>query len=62
MPATSGCLFCRIVGGEIPAKKVFEDDQVVAFEDINPQAPRHILVCPRRHLARSTRSRRPRSR
>jgi histidine triad (HIT) family protein len=45
------CLFCRIVSGEIPATKVFEDDDVVAFEDINPQAPLHVLVVPRRHVA-----------
>lgn len=45
------CLFCRIVSGEIPAKKVFEDDDVVAFEDINPQAPMHVLVVPRTHVA-----------
>ncbi len=45
------CLFCRIVAGEIPAKKVYEDDQVVAFEDISPQAPMHVLVVPRRHVA-----------
>jgi histidine triad (HIT) family protein len=45
------CLFCRIANGEIPAKKVFEDDDVVAFNDINPQAPTHLLVIPRRHIA-----------
>jgi histidine triad (HIT) family protein len=45
------CLFCKIVAGEIPAKKVHEDDQLVAFEDINPQAPMHILVVPRRHIS-----------
>ena len=45
------CLFCRIARQEIPAKIVFEDPQVVAFEDINPQAPSHILVIPRKHLA-----------
>lgn len=45
------CLFCRIVSGEIPAKKVYEDDDVVAFEDINPQAPMHVLVVPRTHVA-----------
>ena len=45
------CLFCRIVAGEIPAKKVFEDDELVAFEDINPQAPMHVLVIPRAHVA-----------
>ena len=45
------CLFCRIVAGEIPAKKVFEDDQLIAFEDINPPAPMHVLVVPRLHGA-----------
>jgi histidine triad (HIT) family protein len=45
------CLFCRIVRDEIPAKKVYEDDEVVAFEDVNPQAPTHVLVIPRRHIA-----------
>jgi histidine triad (HIT) family protein len=47
----SDCLFCRIVAGEIPAKTVFEDDQFVAFQDINPQAPMHVLIIPRRHIA-----------
>lgn len=45
------CLFCRIVSGEIPATKVYEDDDVVAFDDINPQAPMHVLVVPRLHVA-----------
>lgn len=45
------CLFCRIANGEIPAKKVYDDAEVVAFQDINPQAPTHILVIPRRHIA-----------
>ena len=45
------CLFCRIARGEIPAKIVFEDEQVVAFEDINPQAPTHVLIIPRGHIA-----------
>ena len=45
------CLFCRIATGEIPAKKVYEDDAVVAFQDINPQAPTHIVVIPRKHIA-----------
>lgn len=49
MPS-SHCLFCRIIAGEIPAKKVFEDDDVIAFHDINPQAPTHVLVVPRRHI------------
>ena len=45
------CLFCRIVSREIPASIVYEDDRVVAFNDINPQAPTHILVVPKRHIA-----------
>jgi len=44
------CLFCKIVRNEIPAKLVFEDEDVVAFDDINPQAPVHVLVVPRRHI------------
>jgi histidine triad (HIT) family protein len=47
----SDCLFCRIVKREIPASIVYEDDQVVAFNDINPQAPMHVLVVPKRHIA-----------
>jgi len=49
--AASNCLFCRILRGEIPAKKVFEDEHVYAFEDINPQAPTHVLVIPKKHFA-----------
>src|SRR5579885_1932850 len=45
------CLFCRIIRGEIPAKKVYEDENVFAFEDINPQAPTHLLIIPKRHFA-----------
>ena len=45
------CLFCRIVAGEIPATIVYQDDHLVAFKDINPQAPMHVLVVPRRHIA-----------
>ena len=45
------CLFCKIVAGEIPAKRVYEDEIVLAFEDINPQAPVHVLVIPKRHVA-----------
>lgn len=45
------CLFCKIVAGQIPADKVFEDDQVVAFRDIDPQAPIHLLIIPRKHIA-----------
>jgi len=44
------CLFCRIVGGEIPAKKVYEDEHTFAFEDINPQAPTHVLIVPKKHI------------
>ena len=44
------CLFCRIVAGDITAKRVYEDESVVAFEDINPQAPTHVLVVPRKHI------------
>ncbi len=47
----ANCLFCKIASGEIPAKIVYQDDHVVAFEDINPQAPTHILVVPKRHIA-----------
>jgi len=48
---TANCLFCRILRGEIDAKKVYEDDYVFAFEDINPQAPTHVLVIPKKHFA-----------
>ena len=47
------CLFCRIRDGEIPAKRVHEDEQCLAFEDIHPQAPTHVLVIPRKHIATS---------
>jgi histidine triad (HIT) family protein len=46
----TGCLFCKIVSGEIPARKVHEDDRVVAFEDIAPKAPTHVLIVPRKHI------------
>ena len=45
------CLFCKIIAGEIPSSKVYEDDRVFAFNDINPQAPMHVLVVPRQHIA-----------
>ena len=48
------CLFCKIVAGEIPARKLYEDDQLVAFHDIGPQAPVHFLVIPKRHIASLT--------
>ena len=44
------CLFCKIVRREIPGRIVFEDEQLLAFEDINPQAPTHVLVIPKRHI------------
>lgn len=45
------CLFCRIIAGEIPSSKVYEDEKVYAFRDINPQAPVHVLVVPKAHIA-----------
>lgn len=45
------CLFCKIIAGEIPCTKVYEDEAVFAFRDINPQAPVHVLVLPKKHMA-----------
>lgn len=45
------CLFCSIVAGDIPSTKVYEDEKILAFRDINPQAPTHILVIPKEHIA-----------
>ncbi len=45
------CIFCKIIGGEIPSTKVFEDDLIYAFRDINPQAPVHVLIVPKEHIA-----------
>lgn len=47
---SESCLFCKIVSGEIPSDKVFEDDTCIAFNDISPQAPTHVLIVPRRHI------------
>lgn len=47
---TDSCIFCRIIDREIPARVVYEDDRVVAIEDINPQAPHHYLLIPRKHI------------
>lgn len=47
----SDCIFCRIIKGEIPSKKAYEDDRTFAFHDINPAAPVHILIIPKRHIA-----------
>ncbi len=46
----SDCLFCKIIAGDIPAKKVYEDQDVLAFEDISPKAPTHVLVIPKKHI------------
>lgn len=45
------CLFCKIVNGDIPADIIYQSDEVVAFRDINPQAPTHVLIIPRKHIA-----------
>jgi histidine triad (HIT) family protein len=47
----SDCLFCKIAAGEIPVKRVYEDDLCLCFPDINPQAPTHLLIIPKRHVA-----------
>ncbi len=44
------CLFCKIIAGKIPSKKVYEDDKVFVIEDINPQAPTHVLILPKKHI------------
>lgn len=46
-----GCIFCKIIKGEIPSQKVYEDEKVLAFRDINPQAPVHIVIVPKEHIA-----------
>ena len=48
------CIFCKIIKGEIPSNKVYEDDEVLAFHDINPAAPIHILVIPKKHISMLT--------
>lgn len=50
MSPEADCIFCRIVAGEIPSRRVFEDDEVIAFHDQAPRAPTHVLVIPRLHL------------
>ncbi|WP_167631818.1 histidine triad nucleotide-binding protein [Mariprofundus ferrooxydans] len=47
----SDCLFCKIIAGDIPSDKVYEDDDVYAFRDIHPKAPTHVLVIPKQHVA-----------
>jgi histidine triad (HIT) family protein len=44
------CLFCKIIAGKVPAKKVYEDDKAFAFEDVRPQAPTHVLIVPKKHI------------
>ena len=44
------CIFCKIINGEIPSNKVYEDDEILAFKDINPQMPVHILIVPKKHF------------
>lgn len=51
MSADPNCIFCRIVAGQIPAKKVHEDDELLVFHDIHPWAPVHVLVVPKQHIA-----------
>jgi len=51
MPDTRTCLFCQIARGEIPAKMVVNSKEIMAFRDINPQAPTHILIAPKKHVA-----------
>jgi len=46
----NNCIFCKIISGEIPSEKVYQDEEVLAFKDINPQAPVHILVIPKKHI------------
>ena len=46
----SDCLFCNIIAGKIPSKKVYEDDRVYAFEDVRPSAPTHVLIVPKEHI------------
>lgn len=47
---SEGCIFCKIASGDIPSARVFEDEQCIAFNDLSPQAPTHILIIPRRHI------------
>lgn len=49
-----GCLFCRIVAGEIPGDIVYQDKEILAFRDINPQAPKHVIIIPKTHIASLT--------
>lgn len=48
------CVFCKIVQGEIPSNKVYEDDKILSFKDLNPEAPVHVLIIPKKHIASLT--------
>ena len=48
------CIFCKIIAGDIPSTKVYEDDNVLAFNDIDPQAPFHVIIIPKKHIASAT--------
>ena len=48
---SENCLFCKIIDGKVTARKVYEDEKVFVFEDINPQAPTHLLIVPKKHIA-----------
>lgn len=63
MSTDKDCIFCKIVRGEIPSTKVYEDDDVLGFKDIHPSAPVHVLLVPKKHVARLSEARsRPTSR
>ena len=51
MDSVENCLFCRIVKGEIPSRKIYEDEEIYAFHDINPVAPVHFMIIPKQHIA-----------
>jgi histidine triad (HIT) family protein len=51
MDSAADCVFCKIIAGEIPSKQIYQDDLIYAFADIHPQAPTHLLVLPRKHIA-----------
>ncbi|WP_163592514.1 HIT domain-containing protein, partial [Klebsiella pneumoniae] len=51
MSADPNCIFCKIVAGQIPSRKAYEDEDVLAFHDIHPWAPVHLLIIPKRHIA-----------
>ena len=51
MMSEDNCIFCKIIRGEVPCEKIFEDDEILAFNDINPAAPVHFLVIPKRHIS-----------